>query len=162
MHQRRQGEVHEAGHDAVDHLGRRGDGSLQTEGVTATDAREERIFLTPDHTLGAPGRATDDPGAAAVAAMRSILVVADPGSDGGLGDLGDLAVAMPYEDALAAASTEPIVTEGRSGDDTYLMYTGGTTGRPKGVVWHQEDAFFACIGGGDPMRLQGPCRLRPT
>ena len=102
------------------------------------------------------GRATDDPGAAAVAAMRSILVVADPGSDGGLGDLGDLAVAMPYEDALAAASTEPIVTEGRSGDDTYLMYTGGTTGRPKGVVWRQGDAFFACIGGGDPLRLQGP------
>ncbi len=35
------------------------------------------------------------------------------------------------------------------------MYTGGTTGLPKGVVWRQGDAFFACLGGGDPMRLAG-------
>ena len=37
-----------------------------------------------------------------------------------------------------------------------MIYTGGTTGMPKGVVWRQEDAFYACIGGGDPMRLTGP------
>ena len=35
----------------------------------------------------------------------------------------------------------------RSGDDHYILYTGGTTGMPKGVVWRQEDVFFA-LGGG--------------
>jgi len=61
-----------------------------------------------------------------------------------------------YEAALAAADPSRPVVEGRSGEDRYLIYTGGTTGMPKGVTWRQEDAFFACIGGGDPMRLSGP------
>jgi acyl-CoA synthetase (AMP-forming)/AMP-acid ligase II len=91
-----------------------------------------------------------------VAGLRTLLVVDDPEPSTVEGEVADLPGARPYEDALAAASPEPVVTEGRSGDDTYLMYTGGTTGRPKGVVWRQEDAFFACIGGGDPMRLAGP------
>ncbi|MBV8304566.1 MAG: AMP-binding protein, partial [Acidimicrobiia bacterium] len=38
----------------------------------------------------------------------------------------------------------------RSGEDHYVLYTGGTTGRPKGVVWRQEDIFFAVLGGGNP------------
>ena len=50
-----------------------------------------------------------------------------------------------------AGVSRPNVT--RSGDDHYLIYTGGTTGRPTGVLWRQEDAFFACFGGGDPMRI---------
>ena len=36
----------------------------------------------------------------------------------------------------------------RSGDDIYVLYTGGTTGMPKGVLWRQEDIFFAAMGGG--------------
>jgi fatty-acyl-CoA synthase len=55
--------------------------------------------------------------------------------------------AVPYEDALAAAS--PVRDfEPRSSDDLYLLYTGGTTGVPKGVMWRSEDIFFAALGGG--------------
>jgi acyl-CoA synthetase (AMP-forming)/AMP-acid ligase II len=37
----------------------------------------------------------------------------------------------------------------RSGDDRYILYTGGTTGLPKGVLWRHEDVFFALGGGID-------------
>jgi acyl-CoA synthetase (AMP-forming)/AMP-acid ligase II len=46
----------------------------------------------------------------------------------------------------------------RSPDDHYVLYTGGTTGMPKGVVWRQEDIFFAALGGGNP---GGPPIERP-
>jgi len=52
-----------------------------------------------------------------------------------------------YEDALAAASDRRDDTP-RSPDDLYVLYTGGTTGMPKGVMWRQEDIFFAAMGGG--------------
>ena len=55
--------------------------------------------------------------------------------------------ATPYEDALAAASPTRDF-EPRSPDDLYLLYTGGTTGVPKGVMWRSEDIFFAALGGG--------------
>jgi 3-oxocholest-4-en-26-oate---CoA ligase len=36
----------------------------------------------------------------------------------------------------------------RSSDDVYMLYTGGTTGMPKGVMWRHEDFFYACCLGG--------------
>ncbi|MER7398415.1 acyl-CoA synthetase [Streptomyces sp. NPDC000151] len=38
----------------------------------------------------------------------------------------------------------------RSADDRVIIYTGGTTGMPKGVVWRHEDLFFSGTGGGAP------------
>jgi len=52
-----------------------------------------------------------------------------------------------YEDALSAASDRRDGAP-RSPDDLYVLYTGGTTGMPKGVMWRQEDIFFAAMGGG--------------
>lgn len=58
-----------------------------------------------------------------------------------------------HEARLAAApATRPEVT-GRSGDDRYLLYTGGTTGMPKGVEWRHEDIVFAALGAGSGARV---------
>ena len=51
-----------------------------------------------------------------------------------------------FEDVIAASSTARDF-EPRSEDDLYMLYTGGTTGKPKGVVWRQED-IWRVLGGG--------------
>lgn len=65
--------------------------------------------------------------------------------------------AVMYEDALASASPER-PADARSPDDLYMLYTGGTTGLPKGVMWRSEDAFFGAMGGGN---WGGPGIARP-
>lgn len=62
--------------------------------------------------------------------------------------------ALDYEAALAEA--KPDAPQGLSPDDLYILYTGGTTGMPKGVLWRQEDIFLAAMGGPLPERtLEG-------
>jgi acyl-CoA synthetase (AMP-forming)/AMP-acid ligase II len=71
-------------------------------------------------------------------------VVVDDGSGA---DLAGLA-SVDYEAALASGSPERDFAP-RSASDRYILYTGGTTGMPKGVVWRHEDVFFALGGGID-------------
>ncbi|HEY1739301.1 MAG TPA: AMP-binding protein, partial [Acidimicrobiia bacterium] len=53
-----------------------------------------------------------------------------------------------YEDAIAASTGTTQLPE-PSPDDLYLVCTGGTTGRPKGVLWRQADAYVGAMGGVD-------------
>jgi acyl-CoA synthetase (AMP-forming)/AMP-acid ligase II len=54
-----------------------------------------------------------------------------------------------YESVVSGAHGRAVAPWGRSGDDLLLMYTGGTTGMPKGVMWRQDDLFNVLGGGGD-------------
>jgi acyl-CoA synthetase (AMP-forming)/AMP-acid ligase II len=62
-----------------------------------------------------------------------------------------------HDEELANASPERNFAP-RSADDLYVVYTGGTTGMPKGVMWRHEDIFFAALMGGNPY---GPPPERP-
>jgi acyl-CoA synthetase (AMP-forming)/AMP-acid ligase II len=55
--------------------------------------------------------------------------------------------ATPYEIAATATAGPVRAPWGRSGDDLYLLYTGGTTGMPKGVMWRQDDLFCRLNAG---------------
>jgi acyl-CoA synthetase (AMP-forming)/AMP-acid ligase II len=87
--------------------------------------------------------------------LRHVLVIED-GSD-----VEPTPGAIGYEDALAGQSEDRDFGP-RSGDDLYILYTGGTTGMPKGVVWRHEDVFYALGGGTDPMtneRITDPAAM---
>jgi acyl-CoA synthetase (AMP-forming)/AMP-acid ligase II len=62
---------------------------------------------------------------------------------------GDAEGSIAYKDAVAKANAVRDF-EPRSPDDLFIIYTGGTTGMPKGVMWRQEDLFFTGMGGGNP------------
>ena len=58
--------------------------------------------------------------------------------------------AASYEEAADAATGRCVPPWGRSGDDPIFIYTGGTTGRPKGVMWRQHDLYLASNVTNDP------------
>jgi len=65
--------------------------------------------------------------------------------------------AVDYETVVANDVVGPVKGPwGRSGDDLLLLYTGGTTGMPKGVMWRQDDLFNVLGSGGNPILGIGP------
>ncbi|KAA0022916.1 acyl-CoA synthetase [Antrihabitans cavernicola] len=80
---------------------------------------------------------------ASVPRIRHVVVAPDEIASG---DEPVVPEGIEYDDALADSSPTRDFAE-RSGDDVYILYTGGTTGRPKGVVWRQED-MWRVLGGG--------------
>ncbi|QIZ36963.1 acyl-CoA synthetase [Saccharopolyspora sp. ASAGF58] len=77
--------------------------------------------------------------------LSEVLVIED-GTDADCTGYGG----VEYESVLAGQSAERDFPE-RSADDLYLLYTGGTTGMPKGVMWRHEDVWRVLGGGIDFM-----------
>jgi len=80
--------------------------------------------------------------AEALEALDGIELIVQVPDDSGHGLLPG---AIRYDDLLAEGSTDPLPE--RSPDDLYILYTGGTTGMPKGVLWRQHDIFVSAMGG---------------
>jgi acyl-CoA synthetase (AMP-forming)/AMP-acid ligase II len=71
--------------------------------------------------------------------LRVLIQIADDSGNALLDD------AVDYEAAVNSDSPAPAVQH--SPDDLYVLYTGGTTGMPKGVLWRQHDIFMTSFGG---------------
>ncbi|MFE2465538.1 acyl-CoA synthetase [Streptomyces mirabilis] len=109
---------------------------------------EELVYLYRDAELVALVFDTEftDRVAAALpraSALRHLLRVGDAAADAAS------LPALDFAEAEAAGSPERGFPP-RSADDQFIIYTGGTTGMPKGVMWRQEDLFFSGLGGGAP------------
>lgn len=108
---------------------------------------EELVYLYRDADLAAlvfDGEFDERVAAASAQApaLRHLVRVGSAPAPPGL-------AAVPFAEAEASGSPSRGF-EPRSADDQFIIYTGGTTGMPKGVMWRQEDLFFSGLGGGAP------------
>lgn len=83
-------------------------------------------------------------------------------------DLSRLRLTVAVEDGIGEAQSptyaELLATPvggpyERREDDILLLYTGGTTGMPKGVMWPHKAFFFACLNGAGYYHPDGPCKV---
>ncbi len=81
-----------------------------------------------------------------------VFISVEDGSDENLASIDS----VDYEAAMVGQS-EARDFEARSADDYFILYTGGTTGMPKGVMWPHKNVFFAAMGGGGHFSPNGPC-----
>jgi fatty-acyl-CoA synthase len=111
-----------------------------------------------------------EPIRARLTTVKRWIAVAEPGHD-------IPSWAADYDAIVAKVPAQRPVKApwGRSGDDLLLLYTGGTTGMPKGVMWRQDDLFQVIGAGGNALagippaesipdlvaRIHGPEHLRP-
>jgi fatty-acyl-CoA synthase len=75
-------------------------------------------------------------------ASADLLISVDDGSDAS-----ELPGAITLDEALAQGDTDQEITA--SPDDVMMVCTGGTTGRPKGVMWRQADTYVVSMNGSD-------------
>ena len=75
-----------------------------------------------------------------VPSLRLLIQVPDESGNGLLPE------AIGY-DTVVATPAPRLPMPQPAGDDLYILYTGGTTGMPKGVLWRQHDIFQAAMGG---------------
>jgi len=79
--------------------------------------------------------------------LRHVLVV---GGEPGAASFPATVTVLNYAGAVGATADDQVALEnGRSGDDKLIIYTGGTTGLPKGVLWRHEDFYFSALAGGN-------------
>lgn len=101
--------------------------------------RLSALVVDAEHALLAAGAAGSCP------ALQRVLVV------GGEGDYASFPPGVKVADYAKAVASAPAARPDnhRSGDDKLIIYTGGTTGLPKGVLWRHEDFFFSALAGGN-------------